>query len=219
MKKLFITLGICICIVITVFIVTRTRSTDTNIEFNDNNDNNNTNINYDVYQMLEDVKNISNIYVESELSDGSRSKIYIKDSMKKVVSDDQVSIYDIKENKLKAYKLNDKKGIVSNLLSEISTDYSNACEHLLNNKDDLEYELVNEKIENINCIKVTFKAKKSKNVIAIVWFELENNLIIKTQGDENENVFTKYENIQLNSVTDEDFSIPNDVQLTYVNNN
>jgi len=213
MKKLFLTLVICICVVSIVTIVTRTDLFDKKTDYNDIRNNY---ADYDVCKMLEDVKNISNIYLEMEYSDGTIYKIYIKDNMKKSVSDDTIAINDISENKTTSYKTTDNKGIIFNSKIPLSNDYFNS-DYIIYDKNKYEYIITYEIVNKNNCIKVTAINKISNETSFIVWFNLDNNLIVKTQEGKNYNDFCLYKNIKLNYVTDEDFEIPNDVKLTTLN--
>ncbi len=206
MKKLFITLIVCICVVLIVTIITRTdlfnKKTTPNISQKNN---------YDVSEMLENILNISNIYVEYTDMDNKTTYIYKKDYLEKTVSNYSTKIFDTKDNISKVYKTDSKEGIISPISDlNYKNSYFYYCNTILDTLKNNKYEILNDSINGKDCIKVVFKDEDFE-----AWFEKENNLLIKIYSNKT-NGTVEFKNIKINSLTDDDFKVPNDVILKEV---
>lgn len=188
--------------------------------------------NYDVYKMISDISKIPNIsldivrYPENE----SSLKFYKKDNMREFIGNSEdtsnkkiIEIFNSDTNKIVIYNPDTKIGFKTDskkvsILTILSNSYISDYQNIINMKDDLEYEIEKDNVDGIKCIKVTFKVKEKQNIYAILWFELDNNLVIKAQGSEDDKTFTRYENIKLNCVTDKEFLVPSDIKIETTNN-
>jgi hypothetical protein len=200
-----------------VLIVTLITRTD--LLKKDNTDTNYTYSDYDVYGMLENILNIKNIYVEIVLSNDTKIDFYLKDNMKKLSDGKLVSIYNLASNRFIEYKVNEFSGMDFPSLSKISSDYSDVCEEIINKKEFFDYTINTDIIDYQQCVKVTFTYKESNNFFCVLWFDINNNLIVKKQGSENKDNYILYKNIKLDCVTDKDFNIPSNIVITKIDIN
>lgn len=185
-------------------------------------------VTYDVYKMISDTLNIPNISLEKttipELN-GIISVKYSKNNKLLKIEEklnnkkNTVTIINNYKNTMIVYDTDTKQGVELNLnKSSASTSYiSEAYREIINIQKDLEYEIMKENIDNIECIKVIFKYKGNQNIYATIWFEVNSQIIIQTQSegtyDNNTNIVTKYKNIKQNSVGEDYFKIPDDIKI------
>lgn len=179
--------------------------------------------NDDVYSWLDDIENLSNVYCEEALSEGynvTYTKRYIKDSLKKTIPTDKngknittrVMVDDISNNIITYYDEDTRKGNESNIRPRNDGHiYVNLNLYFFSDLKDDPYEITKGKLDKENCIIATSKWKR-------IYFSEETKLILRVEDVQDTNVYRHYKNIKVNSVTDEDVKIPDDIIIQDIYN-
>lgn len=176
--------------------------------------------NIDIYEILNEAVNIENIYLErysyfeGEKDESLDMQFYKKGNIVKRASNTNVSIVNYDENTVILYNPETEEGLkTNNDTMNLQLYYDATVESIIKNKDEYEYNILKDNINEDSCLKVTVLNKITNKIFYVLWIDLSNNMIIKTQEGENEKNYTIYTNINLDSVKDENFIVPNNIKI------
>ena len=173
--------------------------------------------NIDVYSWLDDIEKVDNISYDHyhSTSDGnvSHTKRYLKGTTMKIEYLDEygnikqdIMIEDLTDKTHIFYNENTKKGRKINILASKSKYVYVDFTYSFSELKDERYKISETLLDDKECI-------KAQGVENTIYFDKDTKLIVKIEDTENTLINMTFKNISVDSVTENDISVPNDITI------